>query len=426
MFGKKSIIVYNAVPKETPKDEDEIIDELAKKGLDKEFVEKVLDFMEKEGVAITVEEEQAVAAKKPVQPAGAEAISVKPEKIKPETIAGSEEEVTPPSKPENEEEISFEEETPSTPSGETSETTEITPEEIKPVGVETTKPSKPSEEIQFENEGELPATSGEEGGEESGEAIPPGYTDVEADIYKKFGDVGAEVYRAAKEGVSVQNIMVEHNLSEDEVKQIMDFLQSKGYLAPTEATGEEAESEEEEESRFAPLSSEIEETSKLVKPTEKEGVLAIKMKKMGFTQKLGAKFGVVMKFKKRGRIVFDLLSDGNEHDEIEIIRRTKVPVDVVEKIINYLKAQKLITTRLLNRAEIRRKFGYDSLTVYRKYGKKGVIMYDFVGRDFSLKQIATLAGIKDKDLVFNIFVFIHKLLGIDMPIDKDLIMKQLE
>jgi hypothetical protein len=53
-------------------------------------------------------------------------------------------------------------------------------------------------------------------------------------------------------------------------------------------------------------------------------------------------------------------------------------------------------------------------------------MYDLVGKDLMLKEIAELAGLKDKEKIYEIFSFIHRLLGIEIPIDKTLIMKQLE
>ncbi len=439
-FGKKAILVYNAIPKDDWADEDEIANKI--KNIDKDFVLKVIDFMEKEGMLDAKEQKEAAATpateevgeetkakveETPEKPSETEEIEeitpekveeeIEPEEITPEIepeISGGEEEIEvereePPPKKEGEEEIEIE--------GPSEETPEKAPaEEVPEISAGEITPEIEPETLGGE-EGDEEETSEEEGVDLSQ------YSEDEIKVYKHFGDIGVEVYRAAKEGKSIRDIMVENNLGEEDVKKIMKFLDDNDLLI--KAAGEESE-ESEEEDRFAPLSSELEESSKLIPESEEEGIKAVKMKKLDFLSGMTSKFDVVLKFKKRGRIIFELLSDGQERDEITIIRQTKIPVTFVEKVLDYLKSKGLLEERILSRAEIRKRFGYDSLTVYRKYGKRGVIMYDFVGRDLSLKQIAQLAGYKDKEMIYKVFSFIHKLLGIDMPLDKSLIMKQLE
>jgi hypothetical protein len=48
-----------------------------------------------------------------------------------------------------------------------------------------------------------------------------------------------------------------------------------------------------------------------------------------------------------------------------------------------------------------------------------------VGGEFQLKEIARLLNMQDKEKVIEIFMFIHDLLNIDVPVDKELLMKRI-
>jgi len=243
----------------------------------------------------------------------------------------------------------------------------------------------------------------------------------EEDIYNIYGETGLEVYKALKEGKMPRNIAISLGMEERDVMDIKNFLVSKGYIKEERLAVEKVE---EEKSAYKPLTGIAEELKTEVK--DEDQIKLVKMKKISFLDKVKNKFFLVLKFKKYGRVIFESLEKNVEQDTISIVESSLIPIDVVEDVINEMKKLNIVEIRPLSREEIRKKFGYDSLTVYRKYGKSGVIMYDLVGKDLMLKDIAKLAGLKDKEKIYEIFSFIHTLLGIEIPIDKTLIMRQLE
>jgi hypothetical protein len=76
------------------------------------------------------------------------------------------------------------------------------------------------------------------------------------------------------------------------------------------------------------------------------------------------------------------------------------------------------------RAEIQRKYGEDGYSVYKKYGREGVMLYQLIGKDMDLREMARQTS-KDVEKVVKIFMFIHKLLGIELPIDEDVLLDRL-
>ncbi len=52
------------------------------------------------------------------------------------------------------------------------------------------------------------------------------------------------------------------------------------------------------------------------------------------------------------------------------------------------------------------------------------MLYELIGKEMNIKQMGNMVS-KDKEKVVEIFQFIHKVLGIDLPIDKEVLRKQL-
>ncbi len=406
MFGKEAIKVYNAIPKDNWIDEEE----LAKiTGMDKSTVIKIMEFMEKEGMVITPEKE--VVEEKIVEKVKETKAKVLREEIGPKKVV---------------EEKEIKEEVEIKP-----EIEEIKPEEVQEMRKEEeikTEETKKEEKIELERE-----TNEEELGFE--EEIKPEFevgtlekfeeeeieekpqlslSDEEKQIYDAFGESGIEVYKKLKEGKTPREIAISLGMNEGDVNEIKDFLINKGLI-------EQAVVEEEE--KYAPLTGKEEEA---VVIKEEDAVKLVKLKNLSFVDKMKNKFAIVMKFKKQGRMIFETLEKEKEITNVELVEKLNIPINTVESVINELKKMNIVETRMLERDEIRKLFGYDSLAVYKKFGKNGIIMYDLVGKELPLKEIAKLSSITDKEKVFEIFVFIHKLLGIEIPIDKSLITKQLE
>ena len=78
----------------------------------------------------------------------------------------------------------------------------------------------------------------------------------------------------------------------------------------------------------------------------------------------------------------------------------------------------------LSRTDVRSKYGDDGYAVYKRYGKEGLMLYELIGKEMSIQQMADKIT-KDKSTIIDMFVFIHQVLGIELPIDRDVLAKQL-
>jgi hypothetical protein len=73
---------------------------------------------------------------------------------------------------------------------------------------------------------------------------------------------------------------------------------------------------------------------------------------------------------------------------------------------------------------VRKKYGDDGYAVYKKFGKEGLMLYELIGKELTIKQMADKIT-KEKAKIIDMFIFIHKVLGIELPIDRDVLSKQL-
>ena len=69
-------------------------------------------------------------------------------------------------------------------------------------------------------------------------------------------------------------------------------------------------------------------------------------------------------------------------------------------------------------------YGEDSVSIYKRYGREGVLLYELIGKDIGIKQMARMVT-KEKERFADMFIFAHKVLGVDIPIDKEVIYSQL-
>jgi hypothetical protein len=81
----------------------------------------------------------------------------------------------------------------------------------------------------------------------------------------------------------------------------------------------------------------------------------------------------------------------------------------------------------LGRVDIRKKYGDDGYAVFKRYGKDGVFLYELVGKDMKIKDMVKLVyrDVKgNKDKLADMFIFIHQVLKIDLPVDKELLYRE--
>jgi hypothetical protein len=84
----------------------------------------------------------------------------------------------------------------------------------------------------------------------------------------------------------------------------------------------------------------------------------------------------------------------------------------------------MVIMKPMSRADVRKKYGDDGYAVYKRFGKEGLMLYELIGKELTIKQMADKITI-DKSKIIDMFIFIHKVLGIELPIDRDVLQKQL-
>jgi hypothetical protein len=286
---------------------------------------------------------------------------------------------------------------------------EAAPEEAKPE----------EEEVRITSEQEEPEEEGEKG---------PTLTPAEMIVHDKYGEQGVLVFRLIDGKRSVADVAKESGASQDKVMEVLKYLDEVGLIslggagAEKEARGAAAETTEE---KFAPLSEETE-TSPITIDEQKEGIRSAKLKPGAqFISKMKVKMSVVFKFGKSGREILEYLETRKEANAVHLSIRLSIPINTVEAVLAYLKAENYLDLGFMQREEIRKEFGYDAYIMYKRYGKKGVIFYEVIDKEIPLKQIAELISEKDPAKIIEIFKLIRDVLGIDLPINEEAIKKEL-
>ncbi len=287
--------------------------------------------------------------------------------------------------------------------------------------VEEQRGERPPEEVEGEKEpveGEGEEGKGEEEEEgERGEELEGGPTnEEEEDVFSKFGEEGLRIYRLIDGKRTIAEIAIEANTTIDKVIRVVKYLQEKESV-------EIKKPEEVERSRFSPLAGGIDEVEGGALEKDK-ALWVVEKVKRDFILEAKVKLEVALKYGKEGRLVLEALKEGK--DVVEIVKETKVPLPIVESVVEMLeKKEKFIERRYLTREEVRRKYGEDSYIIYKKYGKKGVLFYELLGEDLELKKIKELIGEEDNEKVVDMFLFIRQTLGIELPVDRETLLKKL-
>jgi len=473
-FGEVGLQVYKVITgKRTSEELRKDLD------MDSEQFSKILRYMEEAGMIRLISaggappaeaaeeaapEEEGVPRRKKRVPPQEEEIAPEEEKP-PEEEAAPELELegapkkkrkAPPPEEAPEEEVAPEEEEEKKPPARKKPAEEeIVPEEITPEfeGEEAPKKKKkppvpekaPEEEAPPEEE----AAPGEEAGEEAapekkrtaeeefapeeiqfggGAEAPPekGGEDVEKIIRDRYGDIGIRVYNLIDGQKTAEEIMEETGLSEAKLVEILDFLDEQGIIkleypkGKPEAPAEEAQKEMAAE-EFAPMI-EGEEEAEKAQVKEVSPDLAPAKAPIPIVKSVQVRAKTMLRYGDAGDKVLSAI-DGKA-DVIDISLKTGIPLYKVLEMLTFLRDEGGALLNVVPRAEVRRKYGDDGFTVYKKYGKEGLMLYELIGKEFTVKEMADKVT-KDKAKVVDMFLFIYEVLGIELPINKEALMKQL-
>lgn len=291
----------------------------------------------------------------------------------------------------------------------------------------TTEEETPAEEIEIEEKTE----EEEEAEEELGFSFEePEESSVEKRIRDKYGDVGVRVYNLIDGQRTAEQIMREVGISETKLIEILDFLDKEGIIKLEYPGGKKPSvvetpkvppQEEISESGFAPIL----ETEKGAMP--KEVVIPNPVEvptklPIDIVKSVQISANIFLKFKDEGKKVLGAID--NQADVIDIALKADIPLYKVYEILNYLVENGVIMLKPMTRDIVKKKYGDDAFTIYKKYGRDGLMLYELIGKDLSFKEMVDRTT-KDKQKALEIFLFIHEVLGIELPLDKEILAKQI-
>lgn len=251
---------------------------------------------------------------------------------------------------------------------------------------------------------------------------------VEKIISDKYGEVGLKVYALIDGQRTAEEIMKETGLTQTKLGEVLDFMDEQGIIkldypkggVQQAAPKEIPKTEEKSDGAFSPLieKESLDESGPVPSPIEIPTKAPTDLVKS-----LQGKAKLLVKYGERGDKVFNQIDGKN--DIVEISLKSGLALYTVYEIQRFLLENGLIAIRPMQRGEVKKKYGDDAYSVYKKYGKEGLMLYELIGKDMNIKQMAQKVT-TDKNKVIEIFVFIRSVLGLELPIDKEVLAKQLQ
>ncbi len=434
-YGETGLKIYRAITgKRTVK-------ELQKDlGIEKDVFDSIINYLQEAGM---IELTMVGLEKKEEKPEVIEEVEEEaPEAPPEEEIAPEEVEEVEEEAPEEEVEIekpeveAEEEEAPE-------EEEEEFVEEIKPIGIEPIEEEEeeaPEEEEEApeeeeaeeevaEEEEEAPEEEKYEFGEieaetpeEEGEELTP----IEKIIKNKYGDIGLQVYTLIDGQKTAEEIMKETGLSESKLIEILDFMDDQGIIKldyPKAKEKEEAEEVTPEERKeateaFGPMLGEEAVPEMVTIPSPVEVPVRAPM---DIVKSVQTKAKILLKFKEGGRVFEEI--DGRK-DVIDIALKLDIPLYRLYDILHFMLDNEMIIMKPETRDAVKKKYGDDGYTVYKRYGREGLMLYELIGKDLTIKEMADKVT-REKVKIVDMFLFIHEVLGIELPIDRSVLERQL-
>ncbi len=323
-----------------------------------------------------------------------------------------------------------EEEAPAEPSSEEAPSEEAPAEETPEEPEEEPEKEEPVKE---EEEISISAFEEEKPREENENEMSP----VEKIIFEKYGDLGLRAYSLIDGQRTAEEIMRETGLTEAKLVEMLDFMDEQGIIkldypkgqgaGPSAPSGFSSQSQQQvsepakkEEGGFGPMiegEDSLDEAKAIISPVE----TPIKAP-LDIAKSVQMKVKIMLKYGDKGAKISE--SADGKNDVLDISLKLNMPLYEVYDILRFMMENGMMLMKPMPRADVRKKYGDDGYAVYKRYGKEGLMLYELIGKEMTIQQMADKIT-KDKAKIIDMFIFIHKVLGIELPIDRDMLAKQL-
>ncbi len=294
-------------------------------------------------------------------------------------------------------------------------------EEIEEEPKEKYSPPKPPVSTPFESKVEIkPEVEKVETDDTYSKLLTP----VERKVYDKFGKVGVKVYSLIDGEKTAEQILKATGISDVKLIEILEYLDTEGIIKlekPDNRSKLKDLIPMEEKSASSNLLGDSIENSEIVGsdivpidiPVIKKMPI---IKRLVFTPKLlmtdGGKLKAVYKKVDGNRSIIDLCVE------------TGLSLKDMDHYMELLSEQGALMFKTMNRDDVARRYGDEGLSIYKKFGREGILIYELIGNVSSFREIVTLSGILPERAV-EIFVFIHKVLNLELPLTKETMYRQL-
>jgi hypothetical protein len=290
---------------------------------------------------------------------------------------------------------------------------------------EATGPERPRSQIEIMHAGdEL----------ERREVEPPKPEDLlsplERVIFEKFGKEGVSVYNLIDGEKTAEQILTETGVTESRLVEILEFMDDEGIIklekpgkrgpqSPSMPTANE------QKQQFEPMVDREGAIDDAPPGKDKEKTVPITLPKpmpLGIFGKLETNLKLSLRYRGTGQKLFSAL-DGKK-DVVELSRELSIPLEEMDHILATLAKRKAITTSQLSDEQVKEKYGADGLRIFSRYGRDGVLIYELIGKEKSIRDVVLRSKVEPKRAV-EIVLFIHKVLGLGLPIDTRVLYSQL-
>jgi hypothetical protein len=273
--------------------------------------------------------------------------------------------------------------------------------------------SRPSEEMITEVRPAGPAAP-------SGEIPTSTLSPLEKTIYQKFGRIGLTVYNLIDGEKTAEEILNETGISEVKLVEILEFMDKEGIIRLEKPVEEKAEPEK-PKPRFEPM---LEEKREAEETIESEAVpIDLPLKhNQGLIKDLMLQGELLLRFPSFGLKAYNAM-DG-QNDVVQLASVTGASMEQLDVLLAFLGRRGGALMRPLKPKEVRVKYGDDGLAIYKKYGREGMLIYELIGKEGTVREIVLKSKI-EKARAVDIFIYIHKVLGLELPVDRQTLLQQI-
>ncbi len=250
---------------------------------------------------------------------------------------------------------------------------------------------------------------------------------LEKIIFDKFGREGVEVYNLIDGEKTAEQILQETKISESKLVEILEFMDDEGIIKLEKPGKKPPEPPPAvKEAQFEPILDDRGQLGAEPVPLE-ERTLNVPVsrpvpQKAGVFTRMETNLKLTLKYRGKGQRLLSAM-DGKK-DTVELSKELGLSFEDIDRILNTLSKRKVVSVGPLLDSDLKDKYGSDGLKIFKRYGRDGVLVYELIGKEKTIKDVILRSRVEPKRAV-DIVMFIHKVLGLGVSLDRRILYRQL-